>query len=103
MNTLNDQKNIISKLRSEGIRVQLNGDNLEICPMQSRIEIKIWDVLQSSYEEFIKDDRASGITTSLGPQRIESVTDFSNNSFYEMFKSGNITTCFETPLAIWPR
>jgi hypothetical protein len=89
-------------IRYEGHNFK-NSDNLEICPMQSRLEIKIWDARQSSYEEFIKDDRASGITTSLGPQPIESVTDFSTNSFYEMFKSGDITTCFGTPIAIWPR
>jgi amino acid adenylation domain-containing protein/non-ribosomal peptide synthase protein (TIGR01720 family) len=37
MNTMNDQKNIITKLRSEGIRVQLNGENLEIISLKGKI------------------------------------------------------------------
>ena len=78
------------------------GENIRICPMQSRIEIKIWDVEKSGYEEFIKDDRALGISTSLGPRPIESVTDYELESFYETFKGGEIDTCFETPASIWP-
>jgi hypothetical protein len=88
-------------IRYEGQNFK-RGDNLEICPMQSRIEIKIWDTRQSSYEEFIKDDRALGISISLGPQSIESVSEFSTYSFYEMFISGDINSCFETPIAVWP-
>jgi hypothetical protein len=70
--------------------------------MQSRIEIKIWDVEESSYEEFIKDDGALASPFSLGPQPIENVTDFDLQSFYKMFKDGEIDTCFETPSSIWP-
>lgn len=77
-------------------------DNISICPTQSRIEIIIWDLDRSSYEEFIEGDRALGISTSLGPQPIESVTNFDIESFFEKFKSGDINTCFDTPASIWP-
>lgn len=88
-------------VRYQGLNTRI-GDNIRICPLLSRIEIKIWDVEESSYEEFIKDDRALGISTSLGPQPIESVTDFDIESFYEVFKDGEVNTCFETPASIWP-
>ncbi len=88
-------------IRYEGQNL-MEGENIKICPMQSRIEIKIWGPRQLSYEEFIQDDRASGSSTSLGPQPIESVTRFSLQSFHEMHKSGDINSCFETPVAVWP-
>ncbi len=88
-------------IRYQGNNVKIE-DSIRICPMQSKIEIRIWDVGKSSYEEFMKDDRALGISTSLGPQPIESVTDFDIESFYETFKAGQLDTCFETPASIWP-
>lgn len=88
-------------MRYQGLNSKI-GDTIRICPMQSRIEIKIWDIKILSYEEFIKGDRALGISTSLGPQPIESVTDYDVESFYETFKSGRVDTCFETPASIWP-
>lgn len=88
-------------IRYQGNNVKA-GSNIRICPMQSRIEIKIWDVNRSGYEEFTKGDRALGISTSLGPQPIESVTDYDVESFYETFKSGQVDTCFETSASIWP-
>ena len=86
-------------IRYAGYNAQV-GENIRICPMQSRIEIKIWDSKELGYEEFMKNDEAGGI--SLGPQAIESVTDFDIQSFYETFKGGEIDTCFETPTSIWP-
>jgi hypothetical protein len=94
------QKGFLIRYQGNNIRV---GNNISICPMQSRIEIRIWDVTRSVYEEFIKDDRALGISTSLGPQPIESVTDFDIGSFYEAYSSGRSDTCFETPASIWPQ
>ncbi|MEO7841553.1 MAG: hypothetical protein ABIU06_19605 [Anaerolineales bacterium] len=90
----------------QGFLIRYNGDNIKtgenirICPMQSRIEITIWDTKTSSYEEFMKNAEGGGI--SLGPQPIESVTDFDIESFYETFKAGQLDTCFETPASIWP-
>ncbi len=57
MNTLNDQKNIISKLRSEGIRVQLNGDNLEIISLRGKIlpeTVELLRVNKSGIIEYLK-------------------------------------------------
>lgn len=88
-------------LRYQGLNSDI-GANIRICPMQSRIEIKIWDREKSNYEEFIKDDRALGISTSLGPQPIEVVTEFDIESFVERFKNGDTNTCFDTPSSIWP-
>ena len=71
--------------------------------MQTRIELKIWDIKTSGYEEFIEGDRALGTSTSLGLQSIETVTDFDIESFYETFKGGQLDSCFETPVSIWPQ
>ncbi len=86
-------------IRYDGVNSKI-GDEIRICPMQSSIEIKIWYVERSNYEEFMKNAEAGGI--SLGPQPIEEVTDFSIESFYEKFRSGTVDTCFETPASIWP-
>jgi hypothetical protein len=77
-----------------------DGKNIKICPMQSKIDIKIWDTKILNYEEFIKGDKA--LATSLGPQAIETVTDFDIESFHEIFNNGNVDTCFETPTSLWP-
>lgn len=86
-------------IRYDGDNIK-TGENIRICPMQSRIEITIWDVEKSNYEEFMKNAEAGGI--SLGPQPIESVTGFDIESFYETFRGGQLDTCFETPASIWP-
>lgn len=88
-------------IRYQGLNAK-NGDNIRICPIQSRIEIKIWDAEKSNYEEFIDGDRALGLSTSLGTQPIETVTNFDIKSFYQMFKGGQLDTCFETPASLWP-
>ncbi len=77
------------------------GDDIRICPLQSEIQIKIWDTEEFSYEEFVRDDEALPIPFRHGPQPIESVTDFSIESFYQKFRSGEVDTCFETPASIW--
>jgi hypothetical protein len=86
-------------IRYEGNNTEVGGD-IVVCPMQSRIEIKIWDVKTFDYEEFIENDEAAGI--SLGPQPIQDVTEFNIGSFYETFRSVPVDTCFETPASIWP-
>jgi len=88
-------------MRYQGSNIKIR-DDIQICPMQSKIEIKIWNRENSNYEEFMQDDRALGVSTSLGPQPIESVTDFTVESFYETFRSSQLNTCFETPASIWP-
>ena len=88
-------------IRYQGVNSKI-GDAIRICPMRSSLAIKIWDTEESSYEEFIKNDGALGGPFSLGPQDIEEVTDFDVQSFYEVFKNGDIDTCFETPASIWP-
>lgn len=87
-------------IRYQGTNEKIE-DNIRICPMKSRIEITIWDVETSIYEDFMKDDSALG-SISLGPQPIENVTDFSQESFYETFKNGDLDTCFDTQASIWP-
>lgn len=86
-------------IRYQGNNTKI-GDKIRICPMQSRIEIKIWDVEKSNYEQFLRGDEAGGI--SLGPQPIEDVTGFDIESFYQTFKEGQLDTCFETPASLWP-
>jgi hypothetical protein len=88
-------------IRYEGYNSK-DGENITICPLHSKIGIKIWDPAKFSYEQFMKDDRALGVTTSLGPQPIDQVTSFDVQSFYELFRSANEGTCFQTPTAIWP-
>lgn len=87
-------------IRYEGINEKI-GDAVRICPIKSRIEIKIWDVKMFTYEDFMKNDSAMN-SISLGPQPIESVTDFTIESFYNFFKDGNTDTCFDTPSSYWP-
>lgn len=87
-------------IRYEGDNSKV-GNNIRICPLQSKITIKLWDPETSSYEEHIEGDMA--MATSLGPQPLESVTEFDIDSFYEKFKGGNFDTCFETPASIWPQ
>jgi hypothetical protein len=86
-------------IRYEGENSNI-GDNIRICPLQSRITIRSWSPEVSSYEKYMEGDMAMG--TSLGPQPIESVTDFNVESFYETFRSGQFDTCFETPASTWP-
>lgn len=86
-------------LQYAGINIK-SGENIKICPMQSRIQIIIWDLKNFDYEEFIENDGAGGI--SLGPQPIESVTNFNIESFFEFFKEGKLDTCFTTPASHWP-
>ena len=88
-------------IRYQGVNSKI-GENIQICPMQSSIEIKIWNPEESSYEEFIKDDGALARPFALGPQPIEEVTKFSIESFYEEFRSRDVDTCFDTPASIWP-
>jgi len=87
-------------IRYQGTNEKIE-DKIRICPMKSRIEINIWDTKTSTYEDFMKNDSALG-SISLGPQPIETVTDFNRESFYNLFKDGNIESCFDTPTEIWP-
>jgi hypothetical protein len=88
-------------IRYEGDNSQV-GNTLRICPMQTTLDIKIWDYKKSSYEEFIKNDGALSPPFSLGPQPIENVTEFIVESFYETFKDAEFYTCFDTPASLWP-
>lgn len=86
-------------IRYEGDNLKF-GDKIRICPLQSKITIKSWNPEMSSYEKYIEGDMA--METSLGPQPIESVTDFEIETFFEMFKESEFDTCFETRESIWP-
>jgi hypothetical protein len=91
------QQGFLIRYEGENSRV---GENVRICPLQSRITMTLWDPETSTYEKYIEGDMAMG--TSLGPQPIESVTDFDIETFYEIFKGGGFEACFETPVSIWP-
>ena len=86
-------------VRYEGYNLK-SGEDITVCPLQSKIKIILWNPETSTYEEFLENDMAMG--TSLGPQPIESVTDFSTDAFYEMFKTAHFDTCFDTPISSWP-
>lgn len=88
-------------IRYQGLNSKIN-ESIRICPMQSSIEIRIWDTEKASDEEFMQGDRAMAGSFLLGPQPIESVTDFDIQSFYKTFTSAQSDTCFETPASIWP-
>lgn len=86
-------------IRYQGVNVKV-GNNIRICPLQSDLSIISWRTETSTYEGYIKDDMAPGI--SLGPQPLEAVTDFNVESFYDRFKNAHPGTCFDTPASHWP-
>ncbi len=91
------QEGFLIRYEGENSRI---GDNIRICPLQSRITMTLWNPEMSSYEKYMQGEMAMG--TSLGPQPIESVTDFNIDTFYQRFKGAGFNTCFETPASIWP-
>lgn len=86
-------------IRYEGNNTEVE-ENIIVCPMQSRIEIKIWDIETNTYETFMENDEVGGV--SMGPQPIQSVSEFNIMSFYDKFRTAQTNTCFETSSSFWP-
>lgn len=89
-------------LRYDGFNEKV-GENLRICPLQSNITIKIWDIDIFNYEEFLRNESALAKPLSLGPQPLDAVTNLDIESFYKMFKDGGLSTCFDTREVLWTR
>lgn len=84
-------------------RNEIIGEDIQICPLQSTIDMWLWpperEYKWSDIVRFAVGDLVPGATSGYRP--LEETTGMSLEQFHEVFSKADVSTCFTTPVAFW--